>query len=183
MTPIPSIVQSIEKKELEPSRALKQPIDDHLICLVCQYVCWNPECCDRCDTMFCHDCISEWLTKKNTCPKCIGTYEKRDHVTRYELNKLSDLKFQCHKCPDVFAYSEADKHIEQKHKKEDLYACPFNCGVTDLKEVLGVKNHLQKCKELPVLCENCGLSVVATKKAKHNCVSELKAKLETVIAS
>jgi hypothetical protein len=45
-------------------------ITDHLICMICQEVFRSPVLCTTCDAGFCRSCLTDWVGRSDTCPKC-----------------------------------------------------------------------------------------------------------------
>ena len=53
------------------SAGLPQWLDDELRCVICTDIFINPYAVNGCGHVFCHDCVSHWLTtQSNQCPIC-----------------------------------------------------------------------------------------------------------------
>ena len=60
-----------EDRGVSPSAGLPQWLEDELRCVICTDIFVNPYAVNGCGHVFCHDCVSHWLTtQSNQCPIC-----------------------------------------------------------------------------------------------------------------
>lgn len=92
------------------------PLINHLECPIDSMISLNPVICDKCETLFCPDCVDTWKKRSNTCPMCkttpfetINNLEK--HIMKDQINKI---KLFCQNydsgCLTLIAPNEIDKH-------------------------------------------------------------------------
>ena len=78
-------------KELIAEKNYKgDEINGQWLCQICSDVVQKPSKCDKCETLFCSDCICSWLKEdpilkvEKVCPNCRGPFES-SKITRIEL--------------------------------------------------------------------------------------------------
>ena len=73
---------------------------NHFVCSMCTMIVSQPQECQNCNSLFCHDCLGTWREQHSYCPKmCHGddgvSEVKVGQVNRYVLTDLHDLQFKC----------------------------------------------------------------------------------------
>lgn len=112
-----------------------QKVEEDFICSICLGVLLNPVQ-DKCEHLFCSDCIKEWLEKsdpsslKGNCPlsqEVIGWFELKP-VSRIVRNLLANLSIHCkfreNGCLKSIRYDRLDEH----EKECEFQLCPKGCG-------------------------------------------------------
>jgi E3 ubiquitin-protein ligase NRDP1 len=132
-------------------------IDEELVCSICGGVLERPLQAPTCEHAFCADCIIEWLKRQPSCPVDRGTIRQQELVTapRILRNLLGRLTISCDNAE-------------------------FGCEAVVRLDAL--EGHLAECQhnpKRPVKCEKgCGMVVPLDELSKHNCISELRAKVD-----
>ena len=137
-------------------------IEELIKCSICLELLNKPFECRSCGSLFCEDCIQNWLKTKNICPlKC-----KEFNIAKAGINtkKLLNLvKLKCNNFPDcnfIANYWDIFEH-EPKCEYQKLY-CP-NEGCKYFGKFSDLKLHL--LNECPLSNLECGFC-----KAKiHRC--------------
>jgi hypothetical protein len=122
---------------------------ENLKCLICLELCNEPRLITCCETIACKGCITSWLSKKQTCPKCISPRASIQIPNRF-INRLFDnIRVKClyslNGCKEVFSYFSVQEH-ERK--------CKYN----DSKFIK---------------CEKCNWEININKIANHDCIKHL----------
>ncbi|KAK2708721.1 hypothetical protein QYM36_014355 [Artemia franciscana] len=140
-------------------------IDEDLLCPICSNVLEDPLQAPTCEHAFCNSCITEWLTRNQTCPidRRYLTIDALKPVPRILRNLLSRLSLMCdnekHGCPAVVKLEALQTH---------LLECEFN-------------------PKRPVPCSlGCGITIPFDELKDHNCVRSLRIELvnmETKVAT
>lgn len=129
-------------------------VDEELLCPICSGVLEDPLQAPQCEHAFCSGCITEWLSRQQTCPVDRQTIlsSQLKPVPRILRNLLSRLQINCnnavHGCSTVVKLDHLSHHLDQ---------CQFN-------------------PKRPTECDNgCGLIIPKDEVKDHNCVRELRA--------
>ena len=57
----------------------EEKINEAFGCPICYFVVKEPVQCRGCQTLFCEDCIDEWIANNSqACPYCRRAFEKQD---------------------------------------------------------------------------------------------------------
>jgi len=105
-------------------------------CKICHYVVINPKFCSECLTVYCNDCIENYLKSNDTCPEgCSKESLTVSSLKKFQINSLDRLILNCNygcELPLTEAYSHNNNC---KNSKKDIYC--WNCNgktfSTDLK--------------------------------------------------
>merc|ERR1711957_45956 len=88
-------------------RSNEKPFDTYFVCMICASVVKpTPKKCEKCDSLFCNDCLSLW--KKRGSEKCPGGCGQNPMVgvdlTRLERRTINKLAFNCPECKEDVYY-------------------------------------------------------------------------------
>ncbi|XP_074595932.1 E3 ubiquitin-protein ligase NRDP1-like isoform X2 [Brevipalpus obovatus] len=110
-------------------------VEEDFICSICLGVLLNPVQ-DKCEHLFCNDCIKEWLEKSDShslrgnCPlsqEIIGWFELKP-VSRIVRNLLANLSVNCkfreNGCSKSIRYDQLDEH----ERDCEYQLCSKGCG-------------------------------------------------------
>lgn len=166
-------------------------IEQDFVCSICLCVFLNPVQ-DKCEHLFCADCIHDWLTKndssngKGRCPLCQETivWTEMKPASRIVKNLLSNLKINCkfreYGCIQSIKYDLIADH--EKDCKHQL--CPKGCGATlnnlqDHDCISFLKYTVQELTQdlvtLQTICELNQKEIDELKNISHNSISLLDA--------
>jgi hypothetical protein len=128
---------------------LSETEDEELTCGICLEIFKKPMVVQCCRQMFCHECITEWLRNKETCPhdRQKLTIDQITEPPRFVHNLISKLKIHC-----KFRNSGCNLII----KLEDLENHELNCDFDPSK-----------------ICYKCNFNMHPAE--EHDCVSNLMA--------
>ncbi|CAG0904360.1 unnamed protein product [Cyprideis torosa] len=124
-------------------------IPDLFVCALCLGVVDQPVEVQPCLHMFCKTCIEDWTQVDTTCPKCRKpiTANAFEEPGTNLLRLLNQLKIKCPDCSRQTEYSEFQRHREL-------------------------------CRTETTPCDKgCGLPLVHSEKAGHNCLGKSKEKI------
>ena len=130
-------------------------IEDLVKCSICLEILCKPKECEVCGSLFCEDCINEWLTINKSCPMKCQNF-KMINVKRNIHKMLNLIKLQCINYPDCKYTSEYWKIFEHEktcHFQKIL--CPNgNCDFKGSFRELSA--HMNKdCNYLIIECGFC----------------------------
>ena len=95
--------------------------DDHdIICCICKGLLVGPVSCINCHNLFCHECITEYITMNSKCPQC--SFSKFEDIPENIKSKCEQVKVFCPTCQEIVSLLNYSKHTQDHYKK-----C-FNCG-------------------------------------------------------
>lgn len=127
---------------------------DDLLCLICHDVLKDPTMLNSCDHVFCKVCIDNWRrTGKNTCPADRTQISGTKKAPRLYKTLLDRLQMRCafSGCVTIFKLEEFEAHVKEcGHNPDTASECAGGCGA--------------------ILTKN--------QRQGHNCVLQLKRKLE-----
>jgi hypothetical protein len=130
-------------------------IEELIKCSICLEILNNPYECDSCGTLFCEDCIKDWIKIKLSCPMKCSSFKliKAKVNTRKMLNLL---QISCSNAPHCKYVSEYWNIFDHENKCEfQKIRCPnFPCNFEGhFKEL---KSHLQSyCESINYECGFC----------------------------
>jgi E3 ubiquitin-protein ligase NRDP1 len=138
-------------------------VDEELLCPICGHVLENPLQIKNCEHCFCTACIKEWLKHQSICPVDRSSVPNRGSnlvpAPRILRNLLSRLKIKC---------------------ENERFGC------TVVVHLDGLTSHMDQCQynpKRPVSCDKgCGSTVPLDELSNHNCVRELRQKVESQAA-
>lgn len=147
----------VQKNGLSIDRVVNQDkigiIQDLIKCSICLEILCKPYECDVCGSLFCEDCINDWLKIKPSCPMKCTNYK----FTKAKINTkkmLNLLRLRCINYPECKFESEYWEMFEHEER------CPFQkirCPNTPC-DYSGSYNDLKKHLFLscPYLNYECG---------------------------
>jgi len=118
-------------------------------CKICLQISLNPVTCIKCESVFCKECIENWMKKSNKCPFRCDNFQLNED-SRILKNILSKFQYICDKCSNKVSLEDYASH--QKICSEDLINCINSCGeiikrsFSDTHIRLFCSNTLMKCK-------------------------------------
>ncbi len=130
-------------------------IEELIKCSICLEVLANPYECETCGSLFCEDCINDWIKIKPSCPfKCSNFKLTKAKVnTRKVLNLLSLSCVYSPYCNVVADYWNIFDH-EVKCEFKQIRCPNLNCSFEGHYREL--KNHLiNNCEYLIIECGFC----------------------------
>ena len=147
---------------------------DHITCSICLEVLQEPVQCVNNEHYFCKECISEHLTRSQTCPTCRDelTTDTLRPVSRVVRNLLQQLQYT--RCMYASRGCKSTvKHEDLLSHHEECGFAPVQCShdvceVTVNKQDLG--SHQENCEFRSVTCEECLEAMKKRDYGKHNCV-------------
>lgn len=142
-------------------------IEDLVKCSICLEIICKPFECEVCGSLFCEDCINDWLKVNMSCPmKCQNfKMNKARPNTRKMLNLIKMKCINFPECSVVCDYWEMLEHEKScKHKKIHCPSdgCEFTGCYKELKEHI-VKN----CPYNNVECGFCKIRLPKTNFGEH----------------
>ncbi|KAK8779400.1 hypothetical protein V5799_019260, partial [Amblyomma americanum] len=152
--------------------------DEELICVICHSVLCEPVEC-HCRHVFCRRCITEWARKNNSCPVCrkraISAFMPALPLIQ---NMVRHLKVKCRNtgCSARVPAESYANHVSMCEFQE--VGCPNEvCEHRCPRRALDA--HLKQCPLRQVTCEKgCGQVLTQDRLDGHNCLDELKRKLD-----
>jgi len=187
---------SVVNMGFETDRLKKQiTFIEELLCVICHNLVDNPVQHAECETLFCKDCIEDWLTRDNTCPvdRKNLTTEMLRPPPRISRKMLESLEIRCdflsRGCTNYETYENIKEHEEScifNPKWENDYTAHLKEKLDQQQvEGLSLRTELtQKNKELVDLKEQLAqkdMEVVNMKEGlaqKDREVVSLKERLE-----
>jgi hypothetical protein len=134
-------------------------IEDLIKCSICLEILHKPYECETCGTLFCDDCINDWIRIKLSCPMKCSNFK----LTKAKINTkkmLNLLQLTCINAPHCSYVSEYWNMLEHEGKCEfQKIKCPnLPCAFEGhFKEL---KTHLQgTCENINYECGFCKLKV------------------------
>ena len=128
------------------------------ICNICYNVPCSTSIVDhgKCGAMYCFPCISTWIKKKPTCPKCnadFGVLLRAKENNRALYNLVQSLKIKCPynypTCQWIGDLADVQKHLEEDKKKNELIDCPFKAtGCTHVGSQDVIAKHLKDAAKI-----------------------------------
>ena len=133
-----------------------EDVDEEFLCGICTQVLNNPQSCKQGHT-FCHDCITDWLKKKKTCP--IGSRKLlKSQLTHVRLaeNMINKMKVTCENNEVKDESKQPRKRRKVSKDSEVITGCTWTGKLQERK------THLtEECKFTPVKCSNEGCTTTA----------------------
>jgi hypothetical protein len=130
-------------------------IEDLIKCSICLEILSKPFECECCGTLFCEDCINDWIRIKLSCPmKCPNFKLTKGKINTRKM--LSLLQLACTNTPDCDFVSEYWSMFEHEAKCEyQKIKCPNTPCVFE-GHFRELKNHLQNfCEHINYECGFC----------------------------
>lgn len=126
-------------------------IDEEFICAICTSVLEKPVQSQKCDHLFCEECIKDWLSRSQTCPVDRDLLQDEDlkPATRPLRNLLGKLEIKCN-----FEFAGCETIVKLEDLEDHVKNCKFNFGID-------------------VPCTECGLAKPQNDSGAHNCIKEL----------
>lgn len=129
-----------------------------IACIICFNIVWDPISCENCHTIFCRDCMNQWLEfSYGTCPN-------RCEYREMELNKfskklLSKIKLLCIN-RDKGCKAEVNYESYETHVNSLCQFAKVNCvGCQNAFYRKDIRDHLYLCEEMYINCEKCKKSM------------------------
>ncbi|CAF1344006.1 unnamed protein product [Adineta steineri] len=138
---------------------------EDLECIICTDLLWKPIACNNCDSLYCSQCIKNWLVKSpENCPHCQNYAERR--CSPFVIKQLAKLQFACinqpNGCPEIIGYEALEKHeIECSYK---LQQCS-GCHLTVLEKELA--KHEDNCESIRLTCSECNVTYSRCNASSH----------------
>lgn len=147
---------------------------DHITCSICLEVLQEPVQCVNNEHYFCKKCISEHLTRSQTCPTCRDelTPDTLRPVSRVLRNLLQQLQYsRCmyasRGCTSTVKYEDLLSH------HEECGFAPVRCSYGECEVTVNkqdVASHQESCEYRSVTCEECLEAMKKRDYEKHSCV-------------
>jgi len=87
-----------------------------IICPICIDIIIDPMKCEKCNNIFCKQCLESWSRVDKRCPNRCQNPNYKKSSEKEEL--FSQLNFKCKKCQKIIKYSEMKRHYYSKCGKE-----------------------------------------------------------------
>jgi len=154
---------SVVNMGFETDRLKKQiTFIEELLCVICHNLVDNPVQHAECETLFCKDCIEDWLTRDNTCPVDRKNLTPRmlRPPSRLARKMLEGLEVRCdflsRGCTNYETFEKIKEHEEScmfNPKWENEYTVHLKEKLTQKdKELVDLKEQLaQKDREVEIL--------------------------------
>ena len=123
MTKIKPIKLKFIEDENQSNRMKKKKgniygIDQSLVCNTCNFLPENPTICYKCNTLFCRNCLENYVKEKQRCPKCLKLITNAALQNINLKNIYSKYKV---KCPYNGCQEFLDLNQLIEHSKECVY--------------------------------------------------------------
>ncbi len=159
-----------------------EALKEQFNCPICLCLLKNPLMCSYCEATFCKKCITNWISKNDTCPmRCPKDQSNIVNINRTVKKNLDGLKLKCkHSCEVPFlSYA---MHVKNSHK--DDVKC-WNCEKVSSKyNMKQIKEDNINIKELMETLTMKDEQVVLLKEevnSKNKEIMELKNKIGSII--
>jgi len=154
-TPQLSTVKAGISKERVKNIEKVAVIEDLIKCSICLEILANPYECETCGSLFCEDCINDWIRIKLSCPLKCSNFK----LTKAKINTrkmLNLLNLTCVNYPNCNYVSEYWSMFDHEAKCEfQKIKCP-NMPCLFEGHYKELKNHLQNtCESLILECGFC----------------------------
>ena len=142
-------------------------IEDLIKCSICLEILCKPYECETCGTLFCEDCINDWIRIKLSCPmKCVNF-----KLTKCKINTkkmLNIIQLSCINAPHCTFVSDYWNMFEHESKCEyQKIKCP-NIPCIYEGHFKELKNHMSiSCENLHYECGFCKSKVKRTNFSQH----------------
>ena len=83
-----------------------------IICPICIDIIIDPMKCEKCNNIFCKQCLESWSRVDKRCPNRCQNPNYKKSSEKEEL--FSQLNFKCKKCQKIIKYSEMKRHYYLK---------------------------------------------------------------------
>lgn len=123
------------------------PINDLLVCDICQYPFNDPRS-TPCEHTFCDQCIKRWLARTSSCPTCRNSLSVNELklTDRIVIRMIDQLKVKCGKCGQTdIERGNFNDHVE-KTCMNSTVSCPsavINCQRKGSRDLLN--DHIAVC--------------------------------------
>ncbi|EDO34728.1 predicted protein, partial [Nematostella vectensis] len=156
-------------------------VSPELVCCICTGVLEDPVE-SPCRHVFCSECISKWLQNNSNCPTCRSQVRAKNlkPVLPLVRNIISKLKIHCdfktQGCKAIVSLESLRRHATI------CVMAPVTCTYANCGKVVPKKDldkHRRICPLRTTVCiKGCGLEMLASKLHTHNCIKELKKKMD-----
>jgi len=117
-------------------------------CIFCLNIVINPIQRNKCDQLYCRNCIEKYKDNNNKCPNCNKVFVPHENLIRILKNLLNLIKFDCLlKCGNTFTYEKKESHIN-----EFLF---INCLYCE--EKIEFSKHYEICNKRPIYCNEANI--------------------------
>ena len=155
--------------ELICSKTNISTVNQEFECPICLHLLLNPKFCSKCEQMFCSDCISNCLQKKNSCPLCRGVFSE-SKIPRQLINLLNNVMILCpNNCRTKLCYSDLSDHLTRCQFTLFTTKCK-SCSIeiADKNNFKNLKSHLNECGDILISCDQTGCRAMFKRKMKNN---------------
>lgn len=104
-------------------------IDDSFKCSICLEVFKDPVMIEKCEHIYCRDCIRDWLSKNTYCPEDRAAISERNLVKphRFFCNLYDKLEVKCELgCSEILLLAGYERHLKECRMARQH--CSKNCG-------------------------------------------------------
>ena len=103
------MIQEYINEETVINDDIYKAFNDSVICQICKNIIIEPMMCMHCQNVYCRQCINKWRIINAKCPlRCINPNYQISH----DIAKiLSNLKFKCKNCNNIFNYNDMKNHL------------------------------------------------------------------------
>ena len=176
LTPLASSLKSSVQMATEKEGEI--PADFQ--CNICIGLVYSPVECKECQQIFCESCLDDWLRRGNqNCPRCQAKLLK-SQLNRILKKFLEQTKLKgCPNCDaSEMTYEELLTHLQRQCAQVDV-KCPLGCGESYQRGAW--EHHFdQVCTNVKALCTQCEEPLPKNEIVSHNCLRDLKAKVQTL---
>ena len=143
-------------------------IEELIKCSICNEIVYKPFECENCCSLFCEECINDWIKINKKCPSetCNNLKVIKAKINEKKLLNLIQLK--CINYPDCSYTAEYWDMLEHENKCEyQKIKCPnFPCNYEG--HFLNLKNHLtNECNYIFYECGFCKCKIYRNQFQNH----------------
>ena len=150
------------------------PPEDRLQCVICHFMCRDPQLTQCCGHSCCKSCLEEWkrTNSSHACPTCRRRRVKS--VAHHEADRtIKDLRVYCSNnsggCPWTGPLRQVEAHLSSCDTS-NIRQCYTSCSACGQDGIWrgDMADHKKVCPRVMVQCPQCGVDVARGDLSTHN---------------